>query len=134
MPKLTPVDNDPFAAPATTGPKLTPVDHDPFAPAAASSDIAQPGPDSLGNMSWFDPRAANAPTKDFLLAHLAELGKGVSQLGGVTSDFARTAVNTFGRGDSTLASMKALYGDITGNTQGTDYLTNLAAEQAKTAA
>ena len=68
MPKLTPVDNDPFAAPATTGPKLTPVDHDPFAPAAASSDIAQPGPDSLGNMSWFDPRAANAPTKDFLLA------------------------------------------------------------------
>lgn len=132
MAKLTPVDHDPFAAP--TGPTLTPVDHDPFAaPAAAPSEIAQPG-DSLGNMGWFDPRAANATTKDFLLAHLSELGKGLGQMGQAGADYARVAANTYGEGDSTLASMKALYGDITGNTKGTDILSNLAAAKGDTAA
>ena len=105
----------------------------PNAPAAASSEIAQPG-DSLGNMGWFDPRAANASTKDFLLAHLAELGKGASQMGSTAADYARTAANVYGTGDSTLASLKALYGDVTGNTKGTDYLSNLKAAQADTAA
>ncbi len=68
------------------------------------SDIAQPG-DSLGNMSALDPRAANSSWKDFLLAHLSELGKGASQIGGAASDYARTAANVYGEGDSTLASL-----------------------------
>ena len=103
------------------------------APPAASSDIAQPG-DSLGNMSALDPRAANSSWKDFLLAHLSELGKGASQLGGAASDYARPAANVYGEGDSTLASLKALAGDVTGQTKGTDYLTNLAAAKGDTAA
>jgi hypothetical protein len=103
-------------------------------PAAASSDIAQPGDDTLGNMGWNDPRAANASTKDFVMAHLASLGSGLSQIGGVAADYARTAANTYGAGDSTLASLKALYGDATGNTQGTDYLSSLAKAKADTAA
>jgi hypothetical protein len=121
------------------------------APAAASSDIAQPGPDTLGNMGWNDPRAANSTTKDFLLAHLSELGKGLGQLGSTAADYARTAANTYGQGDSTLASLKALYGDITGpsnpngianvvakqvtgQTNANDYLSNLARAKADTAA
>jgi hypothetical protein len=103
-------------------------------PAAASSDIAQPGDDTLGNMGWNDPRAANASTKDFVMAHLASLGSGLSQIGGAAADYARTAANTYGAGDSTLASLKALYGDATGNTQGTDYLSSLAKAKADTAA
>jgi hypothetical protein len=91
-------------------------------------------PDSLGNMGWFDPRAANASTKDFLLAHLSELGKGLGQLGQTAVDYGRTAANVYGEGDSTLASLKALYGDVTGNTKGTDYLSNLAAAKKDTAA
>jgi hypothetical protein len=106
----------------------------PAKPAAASSDIAQPGDDTLGNMGWNDPRAANASTKDFLLAHLASAGQGLSQIGGAAADYARTAANVYGTGDSTLASLKALYGDVTGNTQGTDYLSNLAKAKADTAA
>jgi hypothetical protein len=102
--------------------------------APASSDIAQPGDDTLGNMGWNDPRAANASTKDFLLAHLASAGSGLSQIGGAAADYARTAANVYGTGDSTLASLKALYGDVTGNTQGTDYLSNLAKAKADTAA
>jgi hypothetical protein len=102
--------------------------------AAASSDIAQPGPDTLGNMAWSDPRAANASTKDFVMAHLASLGSGLSQIGGAASDYARTAANTYGAGDSLTASLKALYGDATGNTKGTDYLSNLASAKADTAA
>jgi hypothetical protein len=102
--------------------------------AAASSDIAQPGPDTLGNMAWNDPRAANASTKDFVMAHLASLGQGLGQIGGAASDYARTSANTYGIGDSTLASTKALYGDITGQTKGTDYLSNLAKAKADTAA
>jgi hypothetical protein len=109
--------------------------------APASSDIAQPGDDTLGNMGWFDPRAANASTKDFALAHLSELGKGLSQMGGAAADYARTAANTYGIGDSLIAGTKALYGDATGRSLGdlvtgqkSDYLSNLAAEQAKTAA
>lgn len=111
---------------------------------AASSDIAQPGPDTLGNMGWNDPRAANASTKDFVMAHLASLGSGLSQMGGAASDYARTAANVYGTGDSTLASLKALYGDATGQTRnlsslvtgqpGNDYLSNLAAAHADTAA
>lgn len=95
--------------------------------------IAQPG-DSLGNMGAFDPRAKDASWKDFLLAHLSELGKGAGQIGGAAADYARTAANVYGEGDSTLASLKALYGDATGNTQGTDYLSNLAKAKADTAA
>jgi hypothetical protein len=107
---------------------------DNFTPPAASGDIAQPGDDTLGNMGWLDPRAANASTKDFVLAHLGELGKGLSQMGGTAADYARVAANTYGLGDSLTASTKALYGDATGNTQGTDYLSNLAAAKAATAA
>jgi hypothetical protein len=109
-------------------------------------------PDTLGNMGWFDPRAANASTKDFLLAHLAELGKGAGQLGQTAADYGRVAANTYGQGDSTLASLKALYADITGNARNpnsianvitqqvigqntaNDYLSNLAAAQRDTAA
>lgn len=105
----------------------------------ASNDIAQPG-DTLGNMSWFDPRAANASTKDFLLAHLASLGGGLGQIGQTAADYARTAANVYGEGDSTLASLKALYGDVTGNARNpgqpdpNDILSNLAAAKAATAA
>ena len=114
MPSLTPVDSDPFAS--SKG--LTPVDHDPFATSAASSDIAQPD-DTLGNMSWFDPRAANSTTKDFLLAHLGELGKGLGQMGGAADDYARVASNTYGLGDRLASYMGG---------------TDLADERAKTAA
>jgi hypothetical protein len=103
-----------------------------YQPAAAPGAPDQP--DSLGNMGWFDPRAANASTKDFMLAHLSELGKGLGQIGGAAADYGRVAANTFGQGDSTLASLKALYGDMTGNTKGTDYLSNLASAKADTAA
>jgi hypothetical protein len=116
----------------------------------ASSEIAQPG-DSLGNMSALDPRAANSSWKDFLLAHLSELGSGASQLGSTAADYARTAANVYGQGDSTLASLKALYADATGNARNpgiadlvtrqvtgqssaNDYLSNLAAAKADTAA
>jgi hypothetical protein len=127
----TPLATTPSTAPAppTTAP----------AAAAALSDIAQPG-DTLGNMAWTDPRAANASTKDFMLAHLAELGKGLSQMGGTAADYARVAANTYGRGDSTLASLQALYADVTGNARNpgqnnpNDYLSNLTAAKAATAA
>jgi len=103
-------------------------------PAAdASSDIAQPGPASLGQMGVLE-KPADASWKDFMLAHLSEWGKGIGQIGGAAADYARTAANTYGTGDSTLASIKALYGDVTGNTKGTDYLTNLKSAQADTAA
>ena len=93
----------PAPAPATSG---------------ASSDIAQPD-DTLGNMSWFDPRAANSTTKDFLLAHLGELGKGLGQMGGAADDYARVASNTYGLGDRLASYMGG---------------TDLADERAKTAA
>lgn len=89
------------------------------AAAASSSDIAQPGPDTLGNMGWFDPRAANASTKDFLLAHLASAGSGLSQIGGAADDYARVASNTYGLGDRLASAMSG---------------TDLADERAKTAA
>jgi hypothetical protein len=85
-------------------------------------------------MAWTDPRAANASTKDFVLAHLSELGKGLGQMGGTAADYARTAANTYGQGDSTLASLKALAGDVTGATKDNSYLSNLAAAKAATAA
>lgn len=45
---FTPVDHDPFAAPAATGPKLTPVDHDPFAPKpGVVEDVAKTVPSGL---------------------------------------------------------------------------------------
>ena len=108
-------------------------------PAAASSDIAQPD-DSLGNMGWFDPRAADSTTKDFLLAHLNELGKGLGQMGSTAADYGRVAANTFGIGDSLLASQKAVYNDLTGNARNpgqpdpNDIVSNLAAAKADTAA
>jgi hypothetical protein len=98
-------------------------------PAAGSSDIAQPG-DTLGNMAWTDPRAANASTKDFMLAHLAELGKGLGQMGGTAADYARVAANAYGRGDSTLASLQALYADVTGNARNPNSIANLVSQQA----
>jgi hypothetical protein len=111
----------------------------PTASSAALSDIAQPD-DGLGNWAWTDPRAKDASTKDFLLAHLSELGKGLGQIGSTAADYARTAANTYGIGDSLLASQKAVYNDITGNARNpgqpdaNDYLTNLAAAKAGTAA
>ena len=106
--------------------------------AAASGDIAQPD-DSLGNMGWFDPRAGNSTTKDFLLAHLNELGKGLGQMGSTAADYGRVAANTFGIGDSFLASQKAVYNDLTGNARNpgqpdpNDIVSNLAAAHAATA-
>jgi hypothetical protein len=103
-------------------------------------------------MSAFDPRAAKSSWNDFLMAHLAEAGKGIGQLGQTAADYGRTAANTLGIGDSLLASQKAVYNDITGNAQNpntianvvrqqatgqnsaNDYLSNLAAAKADTAA
>ena len=105
----------------------------------AAGDIAQPG-DSLGNMSVFDPRAKDASWKDFLLAHLSELGKGAGQMGGAAADYGRVAANALGIGDSLLASQKAVYNDITGTARNpgqpdpNDYLSNLKAPLADTAA
>ena len=164
MATLTPVDNDPFAPPSGAGsPKLTPVDHDPFATGSAPSGGSmftrvaadQPAsfsqPDSLGQMGVFDPRAAKSSWNDYLMAHLAEASKGLGQIGQTAADYARTAANTYGRGDSTLASLKALYGDVTGpsnpngvanvvakevtgQSDANDYLSNLARAKADTAA
>lgn len=126
-----------MSTPLATAPSTAPPPAAAAAPApasaGASSDIAQPD-DTLGNMAWTDPRAANASTKDFMLAHLSELGKGLGQIGGTAADYARVAANTYGAGDSTLASLKALYGDVTGPTPANSYLSNLTAAKAATAA
>ena len=119
MTTLTPVDNDPFATPP---PKLTPVDHDPFAP---KSDIAQPT-DSLPALN-----PLTATTGDYL-AKLHQAAGGLEQLGQKAADYGRVAANAFGQGDIGLASIKSLYGDLTGT--GSDLPATLKAEQAKTAA
>jgi hypothetical protein len=64
MASLTPVDDDPFAAP---GASLTPVDHDPFAAAPA----AKSGGQDLGTTAiWNKP--ADVGWQDYMLAHLAQ--------------------------------------------------------------
>ena len=88
---------------------------------------------------------------DYLVrAH--QLAGGLGQIGQAGLDYGRTAANTLGIGDSLLASQKAVYSDITGNAQNpntianvvrkeatgqsdaNDYLSNLAAAKADTAA
>ena len=91
---------------------------------AAASDIAQP--DTLPGL---DPRTAT--TGDYF-AKLYQAAGGLGQIGQFAADYGRRAANVYGEGDSTLASLKALGGDVTG--QRNDYLSNLAAERAKTAA
>jgi hypothetical protein len=132
MPTLTPVEGDPFAQ---TQSKLTPVDHDPFAPGGpgqssqASANqpawLNQNATPSLGQMSAFDPGAANSSWSDFLTAHLAELGKGAGQIGQTADDYVRAATNTFGLGDRFAAGMSNLTGVGGGD---------LAAQRAQTAA
>ena len=63
MATLTPVDNDPFAAPPQ--PKLTPIDHDPFANSAPSSGAAAAAP---GGQS----AQASQGWTDYLLQHLRQ--------------------------------------------------------------
>jgi hypothetical protein len=99
---------------------------------APSSDIAQP--DTLPAL---DPRTA---TIGDYLAKLHQAARGFGQLGSTAADYARVASNVYGEGQGLTASLKTLYGDITGPTlsnlvtgQGNDYLSNLAAEKAKTA-
>ena len=96
-----------------------------------------------------DPRTAT--TGDYLVrAH--QLAGGLGQIGQAGLDYGRTAANTLGIGDSLLASQKAVWNDITGNAQNpntianvvrkeatgqsnaNDYLSNLAAAKADTAA
>ena len=139
MATLTPVDNDPFAAPAGSGsPTLTPVDHDPFAasasPATAASNgqSAQPGftDTLLQHLAAGSPWDPNAPAKtlattpfwakpadaswgDYAAAHLQPI-----------DDLVRSATNTFGIGDRVAAGMNYLTG-IGGD---------LAAQKAQSAA
>ena len=105
-----------------------------FTRVAADQPASFNQPDSLGQMGVFDPRAASSTWPDYLMAHLAEATKGIGQVGQTAADYARTAANTYGRGDSTLASLKALYGDVTGPSNANDYLSNLARAKADTAA
>ena len=101
------------------------------------------------DMAPLDPRTATAG--DYLVrAH--QLAGGLGQIGQAGLDYGRTAANTLGIGDSLLASQKAVWNDITGNAQNpntianvvrkeatgqsnaNDYLSNLAAAKADTAA
>ena len=83
------------------------------------------GPDNLGQMSAFDPRAANASWSDFLLAHMAELGKAAGQAGQTADDYVRAATNKVLPGDAFAAYMSNLTGVGGGD---------LAAQKAQTAA
>jgi gas vesicle protein len=94
----------------------------------------------LGQTAFWN-KPADVSWGDYAQAHLQPL-----------EDIGRSAVNTFGIGDSLLASQKAVYNDLIGNAQNpntianvtskevtgqntaNDYLSNLAAEKAKTAA
>ena len=83
-----------------------------------------------------DPRTAT--TGDYLV-RARQLAGGLKQIGQAGLDYGRTAANTLGIGDSLLASQKAVWNDITGNAQNAgpnanDYLSNLAAAKADTAA
>ena len=89
------------------------------------SDIAQPT-DSLPGLN-----PLTATTGDYL-AKLHQAVGGLGQLGQKAVDYGRVAANTFGQGDIGTASIKSLYGDLTGT--GSDLPAALKAEQAKTAA
>ena len=104
-------------------PKTNPFDQ--FDKPPPKSDIAQPT-DSLPAL---DPRTATAG--DYL-AKLHQAGSGLGQLGNTALDYGRVAANAFGQGDIGLASIKSLYGDLTG--AGSNLPETLKAEQAKTAA
>jgi hypothetical protein len=91
----------------------------------ASFTQAQGDPSSLGQMGAFDPRAANSSWSDFLLAHMAEAGKGAKQIGQSADDYVRAATNTFGLGDRLAAGMNTLTGVGGGD---------LAMQRAETAA
>jgi hypothetical protein len=75
-------------------------------------------------MSAFDPRAAKSSWNDFLMAHLAEAGKGIGQIGQFADDYVRHATNVFGLGDRFAAGMSGLTGVGGGD---------LAAQQAQSA-
>ena len=118
MPTLTPVDNDPFAAPSSAGsPKLTPVDHDPFATTGSGTtgQSAQPGwtdyllqhlagplwdpnaKKTLGTTALWD-KPADVSWGDYMAAHAQPL-----------DDTVRSAANAFG-GDRFAAMMDRLTG------------------------
>src|SRR4029077_1731920 len=143
MATLTPVDNDPFAPTSgTASPKLTPVDHDPFAagsgatPAAPSGQSAQPGwtdyllqhlagppldpnaPNNALGQTAFWIKPADVSWGDYAQAHLQPL-----------EDIGRSAVNTFGIGDSLLASQKAVYNDLIGNAQNPNTIANVVSKE-----
>jgi hypothetical protein len=137
--KFVPKSNDDpwsqFVAPSQGSPTPPPASGpiSPSAPGAvgqASSPGAQPasfnqGPDTLGQMGAFDPRAANSTWSDFLLAHLAELGKAAGQAGQTADDYVRAATNKVLPGDKFAAYMSNLTGVGGGD---------LASQQAQTAA
>jgi hypothetical protein len=96
--------------------------------------VNKPSPDTLPAL---DPRTATMG--DYLakasgLPHLAASGAG--QIGSTAADYANVANNVYGQGGGLTASLKALYGDVTGQAgQASNYYPSLlAAEQAKTAA
>lgn len=142
---------DQFDAPAAA-PKANPFDQfdpspktaAPSTPAASSDTPASfnQGPPTLGQMSVFE-KPADASWKDFMLAHLGEWGKGLGQIGGALSDYARVAGNTYGGAlDRALADQSGFRPAASGQwVQGGDIpdlpaaqAAALAAEKAKTAA
>lgn len=64
---------------------------------------------SLGQTSALE-KPADASWNDFMLAHMAEAGKGVGQIGQSADDYVRAATNTFGLGDRFAAGMSNLTG------------------------
>lgn len=135
----------PSPAPRASGGRGSDPIYNPYAgtsPASPSPSSATPAaqdllPDTnggLGSMSIFE-KPANVSTNDFLLAHLASLGRGASQIGQTADDYVRAATNTFGLGDRFAASMNWL-----GNYAGLPSLPasfgggDLAQQRAKTAA
>ena len=104
-------------------PKTNPFDQ--FDKPPPTSDIAQPTDD----LPALNPLTAT--TGDYL-AKLHQAGSGLGQIGNTALNYGRTAANALGQGDIGLASIKSLYGDLTG--AGSNLPETLKAEQAKTAA
>lgn len=96
------------------------------APQTPGGQIAQPA-DTLPGL---DPRTA---TLGDYLAKLHQAGAGLGQIGSAAANYARVAANTYGQGNSLLASLKSLYPDLVGAGGPQGALPgNLAAEKAKT--
>jgi hypothetical protein len=91
----------------------------------ASDPLAGYAPSAPDPLSGYQPTAPPASAREILEP------RSLSQVGTDIGNFGRVAANTYGQGDTLMAGLRSLYGDVTG--QGSNLPKQLTAERSQTA-